>query len=47
LSFFSGIEVAFKDRKLEVVAEVLARFKDAAQALGIGYVVTDEVRSPH
>ena len=44
---FGGVEVAFKNRKLQVIAEVFAGFEDASAAFVVGDIVADKVGRTH
>lgn len=44
---FGGVEVAFKNRKLQVIAKVFAGFKDAGAAFVVGDIVADKVGGTH
>jgi len=44
---FGGVEVAFKNRKLQMIAEVFAGFEDAGSAFIVGDIVTDKVGGSH
>jgi len=47
LRFFSRVQIAFENGKLEVVAPVAAGFENALEAFFVADVVADEVGAAH
>jgi hypothetical protein len=47
LKLFTGSKIAFKNRELEVLAEILADLEYSAESFGIGHVVTNDIAISH